>query len=278
MPSNMIDSAEQLLLQQQGRCRGLQSQLELVANAQLPVSSRQAALKEFHQWVLEHTGMDDVNIAEPLDDADSNNAAMHLGKKSIMVPPMLIHKQNKRSERDGSGPKHPLILPSAAPEDLIEQEEWKSVGSTKVDLLLLNDVITGDETIAAVAPTTTLGGSQRSVQLDPNTRASILVFGLVLGPLSIVKSASTNPQLIEANDRAETEVDAIVRRMKANAVRLSEDTDFPARTVALGKRILHRVPMTAEQTFHRLPTTVEQTAGSFAKLVKTIVERIRGEE
>jgi hypothetical protein len=105
IPSKMIDSAEQLLLQQQGRCRGLQSQLELVANAQLPVSSRQAALKEFHQWVLEHTGMDDVNIAEPLVDAVSDNAAMHLGKKAIMVPPMLIHKQNKRSEREGSGPK-----------------------------------------------------------------------------------------------------------------------------------------------------------------------------
>jgi hypothetical protein len=260
----MIDSAEQLLLQQQGRCRGLQSQLELVANAQLPVSSRQAALKEFHQWVSQNTGMDDVNIAEPLVDAVSDNAAMHLGKKAIMVPPMLIHKQNKRSEREGSGPKHPLILSSLAPEDLIEQEEWKSVGSTKVDFLLLEDVTTGDRTIAAVAPTTTLGGSRRSVQLDPNTRASILV----LGPMTIVKMDPTNPSLVEA----------IMQRMKANAVRLCEDTDFPARTVALGKRILDRVPMTAEQTFHRLPTTVEQTAGSFAKLVKTIAERIRGEE
>ena len=224
---------------------------------------------------------------------EGNRSEAAAKNKSILVPPMLVHKDTTSAatttlekpgttdaeKLDETNKKEPKLVrrhPSTTSyEELIEQEKWSCYGSTQVDYLLLKNVKTGDETVAAVAPHT-MGLSVRSLQMDHDTTTTISS----LGSFSVILSKE-----VEADNDEEDEEQPFESVQPFEAVQASSERafkfstkvaehmmhtltwlyhnvqdDFPARTIASGKRIVHQIPKTAEQTASTLSMLVRRMA------------------
>ena len=310
------NSKTSILRQQQGTCRGLQSQLELLTD-DFEVMPRDYALKGFGSWVSENTDLDfDESTAGGGGDlygADNNvggeNAATNETTAAISVPNMLIHKEDNVNTSSApirskpNKPKRPKAtnenetkLPPPAvpvntqtklpsPQDLIQREDWSCYGSTVVDYLVLKNVETGEERIAAVAPHDTLGMSIRSLDIEPDTRTSLIQFGWVTVVMhstdSTLSSSADNQnknnnnannnnndptlpaqdlpppipmdylQTAQASVKRTVEFSGkVAQHMQTNLSWLYHNLqdDFLRRTYQSGHRIVDHIPQTVERT------------------------------
>lgn len=230
----------------EGTCRGLKSRLKLLSD--IDPDTREGAIKNF-------TYMTDYELEE----ADANS--LNQKTKSILVSPALIYK-------DKSGKASQSQLPE---EEIIKRQRWSCYGSTEVEYLVLKDLESEKEHIAAVAPRN-VGVSVRKIEADEGSITSIGV-----GWLNIVVDAGPSftaeeeeqearPPAVEevpprpspvtiANAKSSISnfVDFSIKvgeQMKANVSWLGENVqdDFPSRTYEAGKKIYANVPRTFERT------------------------------
>lgn len=131
----------------EGVCRGLKSRLELYSD--MNTTTREAAIKDF-------TFMTDYE----LDETDANS--LNQKTKSILVSPALIYKDKDAVESTQQLPE----------EELIKRQQWSCYGSTEVELLVLRNVQTDVEHIAAVAPRN-VGVSIRKIEAEEGSITSI---------------------------------------------------------------------------------------------------------
>jgi hypothetical protein len=168
----------------EGKCRGLQSRLELLAD--MDDSTRDVAIKSF-TYMTDYE-LDDDDGVDPAGPGGGSEASAPGGNglnqktKSILISPALIYKEkieptNSNSQQTPVPPKKAAIeLPSSTTglpeEDLIRRQKWSCYGSTEVELLVLKNLSTGNEHIAAVAPRN-VGVSVRKIDADDGSITSI---------------------------------------------------------------------------------------------------------
>ncbi|GAX14661.1 hypothetical protein FisN_11Hh200 [Fistulifera solaris] len=179
-------------------------------------------------------------------------------------------------------------------EELIKRQDWGCYGSTQVDYLLLKNPETGEEAIAAVAPRNH-GLSIREIRADQGVNISCYGIGwlsfIIDWKSDTEETATSNNPQPEANSAVEemrhkSTADALAsakqsalyaanftskvgEHMVANVSWIIQacGADFPARTLATGKDILHE-----------MPATIERTGKFMGRLVGRIVDDLFGDD
>lgn len=272
----------------EGICKGFQSKLENMYDANQENISRTEALKRFTTMTV------DVD----LNDYHEASNEFNQQAKTVLLSPALVYKEseNKVLADDKDKTFSNRIENDQLPEEeLIKRQEWSCYGSTEVEYLVLEDMQTGEKKIAAVAPRNT-GISFREIETEDSLRT---ITRVGLGWLDIIhdnnsvlvdddtalnseeeqhaKHQQYTPEEIPprpATDSIKAAKQLLARtydfsrhvaeHMKLNLLWLGSNLqdDFPARTYAAGRVIVAQFPKALDSTVETMGKILERWFGS----------------
>jgi hypothetical protein len=266
----------------EGLCHGLKSTLEMLHEDHQPsmMTSRAQALKFFTRNAAdaEHDLFQETEASSL-----SSNSELNQRAKVVFLSPALIYKETESEMNhqlqpvgieDNKTVNHITNSDSFPEEELIIRQDWTCYGSTEVEVLVLQDVTTGEKKITAVAPRNT-GLSFREIETQDSLR---MLTRIGLGWLDIIhdnnatimdeSTASAEddkrwPEEVPPKPSIDTIAVAqqfairtfdfsklVAEHMKFNLQWLGSNLqdDFPARTYAAGQNIVAQLPKAVDLT------------------------------
>lgn len=238
------------------------------------ISSREKALQLFDV----QRGFEDDHGSAQEETAGGEDFPVEPRTRELLVSQSLVFKEPNKQPSNGHFSSSKGTLTD---QDYIKHQEWSCYGSTQVSCLVLKNIHTGHEKVAAIVPRNS-GLSVRTILTEDNSITNISI-----GVLNILidsdareipndkdaqqqqRSSSEDdnlatPEEVPPRPRQDTVAEAkewtlrttafagkILQHMQGNASFLYQNIrheDFVARTYASGERIAHQLPPTVLRT------------------------------